>query len=355
MTGVFLHILLLPLYLISLLYCALVKLRILLYSCGIFETRSAGRKVISVGNLTVGGTGKTPAVELIVRKLLARGFKVVVVSRGYGGKSRAEVGVVSNGQKLLMSPAEAGDEPYMLARKLRDVPVLVGSNRFKVCSYALTEFDPDYFILDDGYQHIQLKRDVNILLVDGELGFGNRFIFPRGPLREPLSGMNRADIVLVNKFPKKGNAELVLRIEKARPGLPVFKSSYRPEALVSLNSREEAGIDKLDGARVCALSAIADPSSFSSLLISLGAVVQMDRIFADHHRFTVDDMEKVLKEADQQDVSMIIMTEKDAVKMEGLDIVSRIPIFYLAITLDMGLQEDSFIETIKARAEAGIN
>lgn len=355
MTGVFLHIVLLPLYLTSLLYCALIKLRLSLYSHRVFETKKVGCKVVSVGNLTVGGTGKTPTVDLIARKLRARGLKVVVVSRGYGGKLRAEVGVVSNGQELLMSPAEAGDEPYMLAKKLRDVPVLVGSNRYKVCSYALKEFAPDYFILDDGYQHINLKRDVNILLVDGELGFGNSFIFPRGPLRESISGINRADIVLINKTPKKGNDELISLIGKEKPGLPIFKSSYLAETLVSLDGDAEVGIDKLDGARVCALSAIADPSSFSSLLISLGAVVEMDRIFADHHSFTVDDIETILKEAGQQDISMIIMTEKDAVKMEGLDVVSEIPIFYLAITLDMQRQDDPFIETIISRAETGIN
>ncbi len=353
--GVFLHIVLLPLYLVSLLYFALVKIRILLYSCGVFETKKAGCKVISVGNLTVGGTGKTPTVELIARKLLDKGLKVVIVSRGYGGKSTVDAGVVSNGKEILMTPAEAGDEPYMLARKLKGIPVLVGSNRFKVCSYAIAEFAPDYFILDDGYQHIRLKRDVNILLVDGELGFGNRFIFPRGPLREPISGINRADIVLINKSPKKGSEELLFLIEKEKPGLPIFKSSYRPETLLSLEGGAEVDLDKLDGACVCALSAIADPSSFSSLLISLGAEVRMDAVFADHHSFVASDIKTVLKEAGQLEISMIVMTEKDAVKMEGIDIVSEIPIFYLAITLDMERHEDAFIAKIKARAEAGIN
>lgn len=353
--GVFLHVILLPFYLVSLLYSVLVKLRILLYSFGAFEIKRVGCKVISVGNLTVGGTGKTPTVELIARKLRDKGLKVVIVSRGYCGKSKAEVGVVCDGQELLMSPDEAGDEPYMLAKKLKDVPVLVGSNRFTVCSYASTRFDPDYFILDDGYQHIKLKRDVNILLIDGELGFGNGFVFPRGPLREPMAGINRADIVLINKSPKQGNDELLARIGKVKSGLPVFKSTYRPDNLISLDSPEEIDINRLDGARVCALSAIADPSSFTSLLISLGAEVQMDRIFADHHSFTLEDIKTILKEAGQQDISMIVMTEKDAVKMEGLDLVSEIPIFYLPITLDMQRQDDIFIETIKARAEAGIN
>lgn len=353
--GVFLHVILLPLYLVSLLYSALIKLRIFLYSRGIFKMKRVGCKVVSVGNLTVGGTGKTPTVELIARKLRDEGYKVVVVSRGYGRKSTAEIGVVSDGQELLMSPLEAGDEPYMLAKKLRDVPVLVGSNRFDVCSYALTRFDPDYFILDDGYQHIRLKRDVNILLVDGELGFGNGFVFPRGPLREPIAGVNRADIVLMNKTPQHGNDELLSQIGKAKSGIPIFKSTYRPESLIALDSFEEVDINILDGTRVCALSAIANHSSFRSLLVSIGADVQMDRIFADHYSFVPDDIKTVLKEAHQQDISMIVMTEKDAVKMEGLDLVSEIPIFYLSISLDMYREDDIFIETIEARAEAGIN
>ena len=353
MTGAFLHIILLPVYLISLVYCALIKLRISLYSRGIFKIKSVACKVISVGNLTVGGTGKTPTVELIASKLRDKGLKVVVVSRGYGGKSTAEIGIVSDGHQLLMRPADAGDEPYMLARKLTGVPVLVGSDRFNVCSYALRRFDPDYFILDDGYQHIRLKRDVNILLIDGELGFGNRFIFPRGPLREPLSGINRADIALINKSPKKGNDGLLSLIKREDSGLPVFTSTYRPEILISLDGLQKVGLDKLDGARVCALSAIADPSSFTSLLISLGAKLQLGRIFADHHSFSLDDIKAVITDAARGGVSMIVMTEKDAVKMEGLDVSSEIPIYYLAIRIDMQRHEDAFIEEIIMQAEKG--
>ena len=355
MTGVFLHLLLFPVYLVSLLYCTLVKIRIWLYSSGLFEIRKAAGRVISIGNLTVGGTGKTPTVDLVARRLRDKGLNVAVVSRGYGGKSRADAGVVSNGEELLMSSCDAGDEPYMLARKLKDVPILVGSNRFDVCSHASAEFATDCFILDDGYQHIGLKRDVNILLIDGELVFGNGFIFPRGPLREPISGIKRADIVLINKAPKKGNDGILSLIEREKPGLPVFKSSYLPEALVSLGSGAETELDKLDGARVCALSAIADPSSFSSLLVSLGAEVVMESIFADHHSFADADIQRVLKEAGHKDISMIVMTEKDAVKMEGLHIDSEIPIFFLGITLDMEGQEDLFIDTIKARMKTGIN
>jgi tetraacyldisaccharide 4'-kinase len=336
-----------PLYLLSLIYGAIVKARLILYSLGLLKAGRLGCKVISVGNITVGGTGKTPTVEFIAGKLHERGFKVAVLSRGYKRKGKG-TGIVSDGKTILLGPEDAGDEPYMLARRLKNVPVLVGSDRYELGRFALQRFPLDVVILDDGFQHIRLKRDLDILLVDGEKGFGNGRLLPRGPLREPLSGIGRAGLILINKASTE-NPEVEGDITSNHPHPVLFRSSYRAKGLVSLWKNGRAGLEILNGARVIAVSAIAEPSSFLNLLSSLGGRVVSEASFPDHHGYTMKDLEAIVEEAMVVRAEFIVTTEKDAVKLERLEPRTGVPVYYLEIGLDMHGGEQMFMDAVVSR------
>jgi len=342
--GFFCRILFSPLYLLSILYGTAVKARLALYSSGLLKAGRLGCKVVSVGNITVGGTGKTPTVEFISRNLQERGFRVAILSRGYRRAGKG-IGIVSDGKEIFLGPDEAGDEPYMLARRLKTVPVLVGTDRYELGRYALERFPLDVVVLDDGFQHIRLKRDLDILLVDGEKGLGNGQMLPRGPLREPLSGIKRAGVVLINKASPEsaGIADSIMEIHSV-PAL--FKSCYRAERLVSLWSGEQKGLERLSSAKVLALSAIANPPSFLNLLLSLGGTVVSEVSFSDHYSYTTRDLGGVIDKARMAGADFIVTTEKDAVKLGHLDPRMETPIYYLEIGLDMHGEEQRFMEAI---------
>ncbi len=344
--GFFCRILFYPLYLLSILYGAAIRIRLALYSSGLFKAREIGCKVVSVGNITVGGTGKTPTGEFIARRLNERGVKAAILSRGYKRKGKG-IGVVSDGHQLLLGPEEAGDEPYMLARRLKNVPVFVGADRYEAGRYALERLPLDVIILDDGFQHVRLKRDFDILLVDGEKGFGNAHLLPRGPLREPLTGMKRADIFLITKA-SSDTGRIADSITDKQPEAAVFKSSYRPERLVSLRDGAKTGLDAISGHRVTALSAIANPSSFITLLSSLDCTLVSEISFPDHYSYTAKDMEGVEKKARAAGAEFILTTEKDAVKIERFKDKMGMPIYYLEIGLNMNGNEERFINAILA-------
>lgn len=342
--GFFHQIFFSPLYLLSLLYGTAVKVRLALYSSGLLKAGRLECKVISVGNITVGGTGKTPTVEFISRNLQGRGFKVAILSRGYRRTGKG-IGIVSDGKEIFLGPDEAGDEPYMLARRLKNVTVLVGADRHELGRYALERFPLDVIVLDDGFQHARLKRDLDILLVDGEKGFGNGHLLPRGPLREPLSGLKRAEVVLVNKASQE-SAEIVDNIMKNHLVPALFKSNYRAEKLVSLWSGEQIDLVRLSGAKVMALSAIANPSSFLNILSSLGGEIVSEVSFPDHYSYSLKELEVVIDKARVGGADFIVTTEKDAVKLEQLEPKTDIPIYYLKIGLDMHGEEQRFMDAI---------
>lgn len=342
--GFFLKILLLPLYLLSLIYYIAVNIRLSSYRAGLFKASKLGCKVISVGNITVGGTGKTPAVGFIAARLKEKGLKVAILSRGYRRTGKG-ISIVSDGKDIFLGPEEAGDEPYMLARRLKNIPVLVGADRHELGRYAMKRFPIDVIILDDGFQHISLKRELDVLLVDGEKGFGNGYLIPRGPLREPLSGIKRAGVVLINKASAKSGG-ISEHIRKIHPEPPLIKSSYKAERLVSLWSGEQAGLGRLSGGKVMALSAIADPSSFLNLLSSLVGEIVSDVSFPDHYSYTSGDLKDIMKKARAAGAGFIVTTEKDAVKLEQLEAMTDIPIYCLEIGLDMHGNEERFMDAV---------
>lgn len=300
------------LYILSLVYRTAVKMRLRLYYKGVFKTRRLPCRVISVGNITSGGSGKTPIAMHLALMFRKNGKRAVIISRGYRGTSSRGVAEVSDGENVLLGPEEAGDEPYLMARRLKGIPVVVGSDRFKAGEYAVKKFSPDYIILDDGFQHLRLFREFDILLLDAYTGFGNEYLLPRGILREPLEGIKRADMVIV-----KGDSGLrssaEMTIKRLAPTVPLFRVSYRPSRLVDLRDGRVFDPTRISGTEVVALAGIAFPESFLKTIEELKAKAARRMIFPDHHIYTPADMEKIRKEAGPLTV---ITTEKDGVKIE---------------------------------------
>lgn len=314
------------LYILSLLYTLAVRVRLALYGCGILKKTKLPCPVISVGNITVGGTGKTPLAIFIAGEIAGRGKRVVVLSRGYGG-SAGGVSVVSNGDKLLMKPDEAGDEPCLMASRLNGVPVIVGRDRVKAGLFAIERFKPDFIILDDGFQHIRLERDLNIMLLDSSKGFGNGHLVPRGILREGASAVKRADFIMV-----KGTGGKVQG--KLPRGISATAFTYRPVAAVPLNGGAPMELKTLKNKKAVAVCAIAAPESFFSTLDSLGVNIVKKITLRDHHPYTATDVEEIKKALSSAEIA--ITTEKDAVKLNRMpDSTVGLPIYALKIDVEL--------------------
>ncbi len=278
------------------------------YEMGLRSRVRLDPTVVSVGNLCVGGSGKTPLVGWLASELRARGHRVAILSRGVGGRREREVNVVSNGERVLLSPADVGDEPVLLAGRAPGVPVFAGRNRVALGLRAATLFGAEILIMDDGFQHHRLHRDVDLVCVDAGLGLGNGHVLPRGPLREPASALQRAAAIV---WTRHANAEPAL------PELPVAlaeeTSCFAVEiALRGLRLLGASGLEpgeSLRGRKVGLLAAIARPDRLARELTELGAEVAARRTFADHHRYRRSDLKAL-------DPGLLwVTTEKDAVKI----------------------------------------
>jgi tetraacyldisaccharide 4'-kinase len=303
---------------LSVLYGIVIRLRAGLYRLRLLTSKELLCSVISVGNVTLGGTGKTPTVVHVAALLQKKQRRPVVLSRGYGRENEAEIVVVSDGLSVLVDARQGGDEPVLIGLKLPGVPVIVGRNRYLAGREALRRFNPDTVILDDGFQHLQLKRTCEIVLIDAANPFGNGKLFPAGILREPVSALKRAHAVLITNADKAEYIgplkETIRRATRAR----IFTSRQVPVDLVDCCSGETKQLSVLRGSRVLAFSGIARPASFNALLRLLGAEVVGEHTYPDHYDFRKADLADVFKEAADQKVSMIITTEKDVVRLKKL-------------------------------------
>ena len=311
-------IILYPLGLLSFFYGWVNSLRVYLYARNVFSTRSLSSKVVSVGNITLGGTGKTPFVILIAEMLRKKGLRVAVLSRGYKGNFQEPFRLVSDGKKVFMKPFQAGDEPFLLAEKLKGIPVIVGQNRWRSGQFAIKNFQSEILILDDGFQHLPLKRDLNLLLIDSSSPFGNGYLFPRGALRESLSQMSRADAFILTKAGQGDNInKLKNYLTKSSKEIPIFQVEYIPDEVRMLGNKTSFPPEYLNGKRVLSFSGIAKPVSFQQTLLHLNAKIVEFAAFPDHHQYRPKELEKLFKKARDLGVEALVTTEKDLVRCQG--------------------------------------
>ena len=351
------------LFVVSRFYRMAVQFRLWMYDKRIIRNHALGCLVVSIGNLSCGGTGKTPVVEVFARSLSSHGRRVAILSRGYRSKNRTlwdklvhifragemEIPpkVVSDGKNLLLNSEYAGDEPYMLASNLHNVAVVVDKDRVKSGVYAIDRFQSDVIILDDGFQYLMLKPHINIVLVDATDPFGNGHVLPRGILREPIKNIRRADYIFLTKSDgshKITHLKRFLRRHTRRA--EIIECCHRPQHLVKMFSdKQQLPLEKLRGAKVAALSAIACPASFEHFLEQLGAELIYKDHFADHHRYTQQEIIDFINQAKAVGAEMIVTTEKDAVRIPRIDRCD-VPLYYLRIQIDILSGQESFDQCI---------
>jgi len=345
----------------SKLFEGVVSLRLMLYRNRILRERNLGCLVVSIGNLTVGGTGKTPVVEKFARSLQDGGRRVAILSRGYksvkqpflkrlSAKMRGESEidpprVVSDGKSLLLDSKTAGDEPYMLAANLKDVPVVVDKDRVKSGKHAISELNCDTLILDDGLQYLRLKHRLDIVLVDKWHPFGTERLLPRGTLREPPRNLKRASYIFITKCNGDPNDELIERIRLYNRTAEIIECEHRPRYLQHIETRANVPLDVLKGAKVGTVSAIAVPESFEDGVRKLGAEIEATCRFMDHHRFTEQEIISFINCCIESGVDMILTTEKDAVRFPRLGRMD-VPIYFLRVEIGILSNEESFDQCI---------
>jgi tetraacyldisaccharide 4'-kinase len=350
---------------LSWLFNLAVQARLWLYRNRIIRDHPLGCLVVVVGNLTVGGTGKTPVVEKFARALRDRGRKVAILSRGYKSKAppfwkKAWFGithteeppprVVSDGSQVYLDSEQAGDEPYMLARNLPGVVVLVDKNRVKSGAYAIKRYGCDTLVLDDGFQYLSLKGRLNLLLVDKTNPFGNGHLLPRGILREPVKHLKRANYIFLTKSNGRRDTDLEALIARHKPDADLIECVHQPKYLQRLDSTagSQEGREPLEGLRgkrVFAFSGIATPESFEKFLRDLGALLVGRERFLDHYRYTADDLQNLYDSAEREHADFLVTTEKDAVRISDPR-GSPLPIYYLRLEIEIIRGASDFDEAV---------
>jgi tetraacyldisaccharide 4'-kinase len=303
---------------LSVIYRAIVYLRRVFFGLSLFKRNQLSCPVISIGNLTLGGTGKTPTVIQVAQLLMKNNWRPVIVSRGYGRKDEAQTIVVSDGRSVLVDTQTGGDEPVMIGSKLPGIPVVVGRRRFQAALLALRRFSPNVVVLDDGFQHIQLKRDLDIVLLDAGNPFGNGKLFPAGILREPIDALTRAQAVLITKTESSADVGTLKDTIRQHTRARIFTSRQVPVDLVDYRSSDIKPLSILNGSKVLALSGIARPDSFTTTLKSLGADIAATCTYRDHFDYQKSDLAAVFQKAADEKISMIVTTEKDAIRLTKL-------------------------------------
>ncbi len=337
------------LYALSFIYERLVQLRLYFYRKRILRERALGCLVISVGNLTVGGTGKTPIVEKFARALQAGGRRVAILSRGYKSVPRKRrwldrlrrrdadpPRVVSDGKSLLLDSLTAGDEPYMLAHNLKDVIVLVDKDRVRSGRFAIDKWNVDTLLLDDGLQYLHLKHRLDMVLVDRQAPFGNEFLLPRGTLREAPRNLRRASYIFITKNTGESNETLIERIRRYNRTAEIIECAHKPLYLQNVFTSEQLPLERLRDTFIGSICGIAAPESFEGALKKLGAHVDLAKRYIDHHYYTEAELTTFINRCIRRDLAMIVTTEKDAVRMPRLpEADMKVPICFLRVEIEI--------------------
>jgi len=337
------------LYALSFIYERLVQLRLYFYRKRILRERALGCLVICVGNLTVGGTGKTPIVEKFARALQAGGRRVAILSRGYKSVPRKRSWldrlrrrdadpprVVSDGKSLLLDSLTAGDEPYMLAHNLKNVIVLVDKDRVKSGRFAIDKWNVDTLLLDDGLQYLHLKHRLDMVLVDRQAPFGNEFLLPRGTLREAPRNLRRASYIFITKNTGESNETLIERIRRYNRTAEIIECAHKPLYLQNVFTGEQLPLERLRDAFIGSICGIAAPESFEGALKKLGAHVDLAKRYIDHHYYTEAELTTFINRCIRRDLAIIVTTEKDAVRMPRLpEADMKVPICFLRVEIEI--------------------
>lgn len=350
----------------SRLYERAVQIRLGLYRRRILRPQELGCPVVSVGNLTVGGTGKTPVAEMLARELQRRGRRVAILSRGYKSVPRPFMQrlrnklfrhldlfpprIVSDGKEVLLDSRRAGDEPHMLAKNLPGVCVLVDKDRVKSGLHALRHFESDILLLDDGLQYQRLRHGIDVVLIDRQSPFGNERLLPRGTLREPPANLSRASYIIVTKSGPEPDEALLARLRTLNRTAAIIECSHAPRHWEDLKTGMKFPLGHLRGRHVGALSGIARPESFEEGVRQLGAVVEVSKAFADHHRFTKKEILRFLEWCDRRSLDALVTTEKDAVRFPDID-QPQVPMLFLRVEIEI-LRGGSHWEELLARLAA---
>ncbi len=321
------------------LYSLVLRLRAVLYKSGIVKTHRLPRPVVSIGNITVGGTGKTPVTAYIARFFLAQGYRVAVLSRGYGGALEGQTCVVSDGASIMLGARECGDEPYLLAATVPGLMVIIGPDRYAAGQLAMQQLAPDIFLLDDGFQHVRLHRDLNILLMDFSRPFGNNLTLPAGILREPVAAARRADLMIFTRSPKGAG------IPAATGGIPACVSCHTIGGLLPLNGGPPAPFSHYSGQTVLAFAGIADPDSFFAGLRAEGLNPVQTLNFPDHVVYNTERCAEIAEALRSSGADFLVTTEKDGVKLRGLtqEYAARTLLARLELTIDNPAQLEKML------------
>jgi len=350
------------LFILSLFYGVLVKLRLGAYQSGMIKPKSLPCTVISIGNITAGGTGKTPMTVYMAELIRRLGYEVVVISRGYKGEMEKTGGIVSNGKTVLMGPEKAGDEPFMLAGRLKNIPVIVGKDRFEAGMRAVKKFNPDVIVLDDAFQHLKLKRDINLVLLDAKDPFGNSYLLPRGVLREPVYALSRGDAFILTRsgFASASAVKNSLaRLKGFIQGKPSFNTSHVPYIYIVEKGKHVPfesisrkpflyDFDFLRDCRVFAFAGIARNDDFRRTIEGFKCIVAGFLEFSDHHGYSETDFNTVLRLAKEANVDFLFTTEKDHARMAH-KMTWPIDLVVVGINIFFESNEKSFSEFVKNR------
>lgn len=322
----------------SAVYGLVTAARLLAYQNGILKQSKLPATVLSVGNITCGGTGKTPVTIDLAQRLVEAGRSVAVLSRGYKRRSTAKYLVVSDGKEQLAGCADSGDEPFLIAKSVPGCVVIVGSQRVLTAAIAINDFQCDTILLDDGFQHLPIHRDEDIVLIDYSDDLSKDNLLPAGRLREPSSALARATWIVITKVPEDADLQRLERMRdyltRLNPVASISACRMTTDALTDLNQHDEnADSSVLRDARVVAFSAIAKPNAFTAQLQELGADVVTHRSFPDHHWYTAADMQAIRELLVKYEADTVVTTEKDAVKLDP-NMVGSLPLMILKQRLE---------------------